>query len=205
MIARRRCFALVTGLALLVCGAAARAGTWVDRYGRTLKLDAPGLVEATLTSGTRGADAMASTFKSLCLDTALDRGAAGRAAEAAGFRYVAASMPFKNPVDVGSWVAPDAELTVGRDMFFAKEPQCGLVMALPAGVDAAAVTTALSSVIGMPANAGKATTKGGSVNKRWQPEWLVPGAPAGVERRVFVHQIQPARVQIAVVERKGAN
>lgn len=192
---------LLAALTLLGCASAASAGTWVDKYGRTLTLQAPGLVEATLTPGARAAADVAATFKALCLGTALDRIAAGKAAEAAGFRYVAATMPFKEPVDVGSWVADDAELTVGRDLFFAKEPQCGLVAAVSAGTD---VTAALTDAIGTPVNAAKATRKDGSQNKGWQPEWLVPGAAVGLERRVFFHQLQSDRVQIAVIERKGA-
>ena len=195
----------LAGVALLAIAAPASAGTWIDKYGRMTTLQASGLTEAVLVPGTRSADDVAATFKQLCLDTGIDRTAAGRAAEAAGFHYVAATMPFKDPVDVGSWVSADAELTVGRDMFFAKEPQCNLVVALPPAIDRAAAIAALSALLGAPANAAKATKKDGTPDKRWAPEWLTSGAAPGMERRIFFHQIQSGRTQIAVLERKGAN
>ena len=194
----------VLGLVLLGVAAAGSGATWIDKFGRVLTLQAPGLTEAVLTTGTRTPPEAAATFKALCLDTNLDRTFAGKAAETMGFRYVAATMPFKQPVDIGSWLMPDAELSVGRDLFFAKEPQCGLMVALPGADDRAAMVTALSALIGTPVNAAKATKKDGSPDKRWEPEWVVPGAAAGLERRVFLHQSKPNQVQFAVIERKGS-
>jgi hypothetical protein len=204
VIAARHGARALLGIALLGSASAALAGTWIDKYGRVTTLQAPGLSEAVLTPAARSAGDAAAAFKALCLDTGLNRTTAGKAAEAMGFRYVAATMPFKDPVDVGSWVAADAELTVGRDMFFAKEPQCNLVVAFPANVDRASAIATLSALIGPPANAAKATKKDGTADKRWQPEWLAPGAAAGMERRVFFHQSQPGRTHFAVLERKGA-
>ena len=89
-------------------------------------------------------------FKSLCLDTGLDRGIAGRQAVASswGFTYRPLMVPFKQPVELGGWVSADAALNVGIEPVFNKYSQCGLTVAVAGRADIVASEDAMSKLLG---------------------------------------------------------
>ena len=73
-----------------------------------------------------------------------------------GFTYQAEMVPFKVPVDVGGWNAPDATLRMANGIFFNKKPQCSLAFAPDGQIDMASVQDAVTALVGQaPANADK--------------------------------------------------
>lgn len=127
-------------------------------------------------------------FDRLCLKTGFDRSAVAAAASASGwgFTYRPEMMPFKPPVDIGGWNAPDATLRVANGIFFNRKPQCSLMFAPQGGADMAPIQAALTALLGMaPINAAKQFDKKGRPQKYYAPEWTVT-SPAGKPAKIFV-------------------
>jgi len=191
---------------LLVAATSAHAsGFWVDKFGRIVAMEVPGADATSLQPGSRSLAEAFEAFEKICASTNFDKAAAGGVAEALGwgFAYRPEVVPFKPPVDIGGWRAPDAQLNVANGIFFSREPQCNLTVALSSAPDRAAAIEAISARFGAAANAAKAVKKDGSPNPGFQPEWRLP-AGGGSERTVFVHVHEGNQIQFALIERKGA-
>ena len=178
--------AVLTLLAVAVAAPAA-AGPWIDDKGRSTEMVFPGASPLVLAAnGHTVADGVAA-FDRLCLKSDFDRTALEPTVEASGwgFAYGAEMMPFKPPVDIGGWNAPDATLRMANGIFFNKKPQCNLTFLPVGGADMAALQAAVTALLGAaPDNAAKQFDKKGKLKKYYSPEWTVTGAD-GARMKVF--------------------
>jgi hypothetical protein len=128
-------------------------------------------------------------FSQLCLKTNFDRSSVEKAVAASDwmFSYRSEMVPFKNPVDVGGWNAPDAALRMSNEIFFNKKSQCNLTFAPVQSVDSNVVMDAMSKALGKaPDNAAKGLDKKGNRAKFFSPEWIITGAD-GIAVTIFAH------------------
>jgi hypothetical protein len=164
---------------MLIAASPAAAGPWVDSIGRSTELTFPGSSPVKLSAGEHSLAEGVAAFDRLCVKTGFDRAAVETAVNASGWNlvYRAEMMPFKPPVDVGGWNAPDATLRVANGIFFNKKPQCSFMFAPQGGADMTAAQGALTALLGAaPANAAKQFDKSGKPKKYYTPEWTLPGA-----------------------------
>jgi hypothetical protein len=195
-------FALIGSTA----AAAAQAAPWLDEHGRTLTMQFAGAPVDKLAAAGHDASAAVAMFKSLCLDTGLDRGTAGRQAVASswGFTYRPLMVPSKQPVELGGWVSADAALNVGSNLFFNKYSQCGLTVAVAGSADIVASEDAMSKLLGsQPYNAAKALDSKGKRKKFYEAEWSVADPATGSITTVYVRPIEKTvgQVQFAALRK----
>jgi hypothetical protein len=197
-------------LALLsACAAAAApAAPWIDDRGRFLVMQFPGLPEDKLVASGHDLAAAAALFKKLCLDTTLERESAGKQAVEAGwgFSYRPLMVPFKEPIELGGWVAKDAALNVGSNLFFNKHSQCSLTVAVTGPADSVASEAAMSTLLGVqPGNADKALDGKGKRKKYYEPEWAVVDPATGSMTTVYVRPVANSKGQVQLAALRKAN
>lgn len=156
---------------------AASADVWIDDKVRSLTLQAPGLQTTALTAKGRSASEAARLFKQVCLTGKFDRASvnAGLAASGWGFSFVDKMMPFKEPVNIGGFHAPDALLNASDGIFFNKVPQCNLLVRTAEPFQQNAAEAALIETLGAPPSNLSEATKKGKPNRSYQPKWIVSG------------------------------
>ena len=186
---------------------AAHAAPWLDERGRVLTMQFAGAPVDKLAAAGHDAGAAAAMFKSLCLDTGLNRESAGKQAVASswGFTYRPLMVPFKQPVELGGWVSADAALNVGSNLFFNKYSQCGLTVAVAGPADILASEAAMSKLLGsQPYNAAKALDSKGKRKKFYEAEWSIADPATGSITTIIVRPIEKTdgQVQFAAL-RKG--
>jgi hypothetical protein len=183
-------------------------GAWSDKYGRSLVMHFGGVPDVDLPTGTHSLEESAQLFRRACVDARFDRAATAAAAEAAGWglRYQPVEVAMKpKPLDLGGWTAPGAALLAGAKLFFAPNAQCNLVVRLRLSATPGEVEAALSSALGAaPANKADAVKRNGQPNNRYEPIWILPGAPP-MERAVFARQSSSGNdlLHLTVMERKA--
>ena len=186
--------------------AAAQAAPWLDEHGRTLTMQFAGAPVDKLAAAGHDASAAVAMFKSLCLDTGLDRATAGRQAVASswGFTYRPLMVPFKQPVELGGWVSADAALNVGSNLFFNKHSQCNLTVAVAGPANIVASEDAMSKLLGsQPYNAAKALDSKGKRKKFYEAEWSVADPATGSITTIYVRPIEKTvgQVQFAALRK----
>lgn len=166
---------LTTSLAL--APATASADVWIDDKVRSLTLQAPGLQTTALAPNGHSASEAARLFKQVCLSGKFHRAAvdAALAASGWGFGFVDKMMPFKDPVNIGGFYAPDALLNASDGIFFNKVPQCNLLVRTAEPFQQGTAEAALAEALGArPSNLAEAMKKG-KPNRSYQPKWIVAG------------------------------
>ena len=197
--------ALLSSLA----ASAAHSAPWIDDRGRFVEMQFPGAPKDKLVVSGHDLYAAAALFKSLCLDTALDRETAGKQAIASdwGFTYRPMMVPFKQPIELGGWVAADAALNAGANLFFNKHSQCSLTVAVAGPSDGVASEAAIAKLLGtQPSNAGKALDGKGKRKKFYEPEWISADPATGSVTTIYARSLMEPKgqVQFAVL-RKARN
>ena len=163
----------------------------------------PGSAPSVYTAGNHNlADGIA-TFDRLCLQTGFDKGAVDRAASEGSwkFTYRTEMIPFKEPVDIGGWNAPDATLRMADGIFFNKKAQCSFAFAPNDAADMGTIQEAMSKLIGSaPSNASKQFDKKGKPKKYYTPEWSKPGT-GGAILKIFAYPLpyNGGAIQLAVL------
>lgn len=189
---------------LLVSLSTAASASWVDKFGRVTELSFPGIAPATLAAAQHSAADGVEAFSEFCLKTNFDRSSVEKAIAASDWRfsYQSEMVPFKNPVDVGGWNAPDAALRMAKEIFFNKKAQCNLTFAPSGPVSTDTILDAISNVAGKsPDNIAKRFDKNGSPAKYFSPEWTI-SRPDGSVVTIYFHQSQntTSTIHLAVIK-----
>ena len=197
---------LIFATAVLISGSAASAAPWVDDVGRSLQMSFPGAPVIALSANGHDLDNAVSMFSKLCLETNYDKQVAGEIAETTGwgFAYQEEIVPFKNPVDIGGWIAPDADFRIADTIFFNKQSQCNLTVAIDGALDSSQIQSVISGqLMSEPSNIKKAFKKNGQPKKDYQPEWQVL-AEDGSSHIVYARQSigHSNAIHLAVVKQK---
>jgi hypothetical protein len=186
--------------------AAAQAAPWLDERGRVLTMQFAGAPVDKLAAAGHDANAAAAMFKNLCLDTGLQRETAGKQAIASnwGFTYRPLMVPFKQPVELGGWVAADAALNVGSNLFFNKHSQCSLTVAVAGPADILASEAAMTKLLGsQPSNAARQMDGKGKRRKFYEAEWAIADPATGGITTIYVRPIEKTigQVQFAALRK----
>jgi hypothetical protein len=194
----------LAALALLASATSAMAGAWVDDLGRSTEMQCPGSTSPVYTANGHSVADGVELFGAVCLKNGFDRAAAEPVVVGSGwsFSYRAEMMPFKEPVDIGGWNAPDATLRMANGIFFNKKPQCSLAFRPQETADIAAVQDAMSKLLGKaPENAAKQFDKSGKPKKYYTPQWSLLG-PDGAAIKVFALPLpyNSGAIQIAALK-----
>jgi hypothetical protein len=200
---------IAPALAGLMVAASAQAAPWIDDRGRFMEMQFPGAPNEKLVASGHDINAAVGLFKKLCLDTGTDRETAGKQAIASGwgFSYRPLMVPFKKPIELGGWVAGDAALNAGANLFFNKHSQCSLTVAVAGPADIAASEAAMATLLGAkPYNAAKAFDGKGKRKKFYEPEWSIADAATGSVTIIYLRTVPEStgEVQIAAL-RKAKN
>jgi hypothetical protein len=161
--------------AALFAAQSATADVWIDDKLRSLTLQAPGLETTDIAPNGHDADQAAALFRRACFSDRADRTsiAAMLSGNGWGFKFVDKMMPFKDPVNIGGFYAPDAVLNASEGIFFNKVPQCNLLVRTVDPFQREIAEAALAKAVGAePSNIAEATKKG-KANKSYQPKWSI--------------------------------